>query len=259
MLVNIPVSQFSYQVLLSLYQKEPFVIKASDELANVLCYNKAGDDNKLDKVLSTLTLTASFDVSNTVAKSLNKRAWRVGLAIDDYLRNDLNKYTFALAPDGQGATVAIQKWCTLHGIEIDHHINFDTLYKSWQRYFAEKTAFFRRQKQNFVRKNREKKQQKIQFTDSELDAIIAAYQSENPTYFLTQKGRTRKKLSFQLRMYVYRVVGSRTPQYIAKKFKLNIIRKKRNKHTVIEYDARIRYSVRAFAIFLKSAPAIVLP
>jgi hypothetical protein len=259
MRINIPLSVFAYKVLLSIYKKEPFVIKSSDEIASVLCYRKAGDDNKLDKVIASLTNSTAFEVSNTIAKSMQSMNWRIGLAIDDYFRNDLNKFVFTKTTEGQGATAAIQMWCTENGVDIDIDINFDTLYRDWQRYSKEKTTFFRQKKSEFVRKSGEKKQTRIAFTDKELEAIIEQYMTDNPTYFLTNKGKPRKKLAFQLKIYIYRIVGKRSVDYVAKKFKLRILRQKCNGNIKIEYDARIRYSVRTFRIFLKSAPAIVLP
>ena len=273
-ILTIPVTAFSRKLILSQHgQAEPVKLKASDTLAGQLCCVKPGDTAKFDKPKATLTSHIDVLLNDNLAKHINaKRLWRVGLHLDNCHRSELNKYVESKVEEGIGATTAIYQFCEDHDIDVDVDINFETLYKDWQRHISAKnknnSAFFRRQKQTFVRRVGEKSAKKRAsnklFTDIELDAMAAFYVSQNFELFQTTRGLQRTKLQQQLELYVYRVIGNRTPQYVCKKFGLTkaylIARKETPQYKPrTDYTNQVRYAVRAFKIFLKTAPSIVLP
>jgi hypothetical protein len=231
---------------------------------------KPGDTNKADKTKATLTDKIAFELNDQLAKHVNaKRLWRVGLHLDDWHRESLNLYIKSKTEEGIGATLAIQNFCNEFDIELDIDVSFETLYKDWQRFAKRKTnkntAFFRRKKSVFVLKNGEKMTKHLRvknlFSDSELDGIIEKYVADNPAEFKTIRQLPRKKLLSQLSLYVYRAIGDRTPQYICSKFKLRrtFFDKDTNRKKTVADDRSLRYAVRSFSIYLKTAPPIVLP
>lgn len=275
-ILTIPVSVFTRKLILSKFGSEPIKLKASDALTGELTCVKPGDESKVEKTLATLTDTINFELTPIVARHVNKKKWRVGLHLDDYYREKLNEYVCAKTEEGINATVAIARWCADRDIEIDVDISFDALYKDWQRYCQEQnqkkqqknTAFFPRHNRTSVRTIGEKMTRILRhstlFNDAALDAIIEAYMSQNAPYFKTLRGQPRKKLERQLQLYIYRVIGNHTPQYICKKFGLTRQYKLQSKthngvRRRIDYDDNLRYAVRSFKIFLKTAPPIVLP
>lgn len=273
-ILTVPVTAFSRKLILSQHhQTEPVKLKASDTLAGQLCCVKPGDSTKFDKPKAALTSNVKIELNANLAKHINaKRIWRVGLHLDNCHRSELNKYVESKVEEGIGATTAIYQFCEDHDIDIDVDINFETLYKDWQRFISAEnknnSAFFHLKKQTFVRRSSENSAKKSThsklFTDTELDAMIAFYTSQNFELFQTTRGGDRKKLQQQLELYVYRVIGNRTPQYICRKFNLtktHLITKRTKKgvETYKGYTSQLYYAVRSFKIFLKTAPPIVLP
>ena len=271
-ILKIPVSPFVRKIILSNYGDEPIRLKASDNLTGELTCVRPGDEAKVEKTLAALTTEITVILTENVARQVNRRRWRIGLRLDDYYREKLNEYIETSAVHNVGATAAITEWCDDHDVELDTDIAFETVYKDWQRYQLAKseknTDIFRRKKRVFVRHFVEKSPTKLPqsrlFSDAELDAIIALYIAQNPTAFIGVKGRTMKKLCRQLEIYTYRIIGSHTPQYISRKFGLKNNRKcKRTTKTgvrqYLDFDPTIRYAVRQFKIFLKTAPPMVLP
>jgi hypothetical protein len=270
-IVKLPVTAFSRKLILSkLGHQEPVKLKAADTLSGVLCCVKPGDSNKVEKTLSLLTDSIEFLLNDQLAKHISaKRLWRVGLHLDSYHRDLLNSYIEGKVEQGVGITKAIFSFCDKYGVELDIDIAFDALYKDYQRYAEEKIekkpAFFRRKSCNAVLKNGEKttKRQvfKSIFTDAMLDAIIQNYTDAHTSLFSTNRRQPRKKLQTQLSLYVYRTIGNRTPQYCCQKFQLrtSVIDKVLKKKKWVCDERKLRYAVRSFNIFLKTAPPIVLP
>jgi hypothetical protein len=275
-ILTIPVSCFTRKLIISKFGKEPIKLKASDTLTGELTCVKPGDESKVEKTLATLTHSLDFELTPIVARHVNKKKWRVGLHLDDYYREKLNEYVCSKTEEGISATVAIARWCAERDIEIDVDISFDALYKDWQRYCQEQNqkkeqnnpAFFPRHNRTSVRTIGGKMTRVLRhislYSDADLDAIIEGYINQNPEYFRTLRGQPRKKLHSQLQLYIYRVVGNHTPKYICKKFGLtrNYKRQRNTPKGVsqhIDYDDNLRYAVRSFKIFLKTAPPIVLP
>jgi hypothetical protein len=272
-ILKVPVSPFTRRLIIAKYGSEPVRLKASDTLTGELCCIKPGDENKVEKTLATLTENIAFELTPQVARQVNRKRWRVGLHLNNFYRTKLNEYIAAKTEEGIAATTALASWCATHGVEIDIDISFDALYKDWQRFCEEKTekndAFFRRQKHKFVHQIGEKTTRYLKqialFSDTELDTIITQYADTHPALFKTVRGDSRKKLTRQLSLYVYRVVGNRSPAYICRKFglmrlyKIKTAKKHGGSTTRVDYDNNLRYAVRSFKIFLKTAPPIVLP
>jgi hypothetical protein len=287
-IVKLPVSPFTKKLIIARYGQKAIpkgndniivtTLKASDDLTGELMCVKAGDENKVEKTLATLTDSILIQLTPIVAKQVNRRRWRVGLHLEDYYRTKLNEYIQTRAEAAKskdpelGISASIKTWCEKYDIELDVDINYDALYKDYQRFREEKLeknqGFFVRQKRNFVRRVGQNSPTLLRgvhlFSDSQLDAIIAHYATQNAPLFKTTDGTARKKLHFQLSLYVYRIIGNRPPQYICQKFNLqrSYLLPRKNQphlHPRTDFDRRLRYAVRAFKIFLHTAPPIELP
>ena len=275
----VPVTTFSRKLIIAKYGKEPIKLAAADTLAGAMCCIKPGDTNKISKTKVTLTTQVEFVLNDNLSKHINThRLWRVGLYLDDWHREKLNDYVESKVEEGMNATTAIYQYCEDNDIELDVDINFETLYTDWQRFISKKNennvSFFHRQKRTFVHRVGEKKTRKPLFTDAELDAIILNYATTHASLFHSPRGVMFKKLHQQLELYVYRRIGNRTPQYICKKFGLTksyLLRRKAaptkgaktkptkpTKSRRLDYDSKLRYSVRQFTLFLTTAPPILI-
>lgn len=279
-ILTVPVTIFSRKLILAKYGTEPIRLAAADTLTGAICCIKPGDANKIDKTKTTLTTQVEFVLNSNLAKHINtNRLWRIGLHLHDWHREKLNDYIESKVEEGINATTAIHQYCEDHDIELDVDINFEALYKDWQRFISKKNAknmsFFHRQKQKSVHRVGEKMTIKTLFTDTELDTLVANYTTAHAHLFSTLRGAPRKKLHRQLELYVYRKIGNRTPQYICKKFGLTESYLLKRKSTIpptpkgslpkpiaskprrVDYDSKLRYAVRQFAIFLNTAPPII--
>ena len=271
-ILSVYVTPFSKKIILSRNNNtQPIKLSASDSLAGALCCVKPGNINKAEKTKALLTEPVEIVCNGYLVSYINsKKIWRAGLFVNDLHREELNNYISAKVEMGVGATRAIYDFCAKYNIEIDVDINFETLYKDWQRFERKKVQnslpFLGRKSQTKTciggKKTYEKLIASWLYSDEELDAIINSYYIANQDFFFTLHGEPRKKLKQQLELYVYRIIGNRSVSSIGNKFNF------RKKHYYVrtgtqikrsDHDSKIRKNIFSFKMFLNTAPPLILP
>jgi hypothetical protein len=202
-IVKLPVSPFTKKLIIAQYGQQlakadesclVTSLKATDPLTGELTCTKAGDSNKIEKTLAMLTDCIFIQLTPTVAKQVNSRRWRVGLHLDAHFRNKLNEYIEEKESEGKGISNPIKTYCFKNGVELDVDINYETLYKDYQRFKEEKEkksgAFFSLQQKKYVRLVGQKSAIFLKgielFSDAQLDTIIED-SVQNVTWRRTQK------------------------------------------------------------------------
>jgi hypothetical protein len=244
MLISIPVSRFSYKIIKNRYPDAIIKLTANDALTAQLSIIRLGDDLKVTRLKSILTETVTFDLNTTYAAAI-KNVWRVGFHLHRYHREQLDNHVQSLVAVGHERKATIESWCNANNVEPDVDVNIDTLYRHSSRFFErQKQANISRFRKRVVLQNGKNKKVDSLYSDDELQGIATYYEETFHNYFLTTKKRKNTRLAQQLRVYVFRKVGGRPPQYISKLFAIT--------------QRTMRYQVSAFSNFLLTAPSLVL-
>ena len=250
MTITIPVSVFTLRIIQNEFGVGTIYLPASHPLCSQITIFRPGDDLKVVRLRTILKETVTFDINPKFAAMMSKNVWRIGFHLHKYHRGKLDDHIAAIAPFKTERKAAIINWLAEHRIEPDADVSVETLYRHSTRYFArQKESNIRRFRQRLVRQNGENQQDgKVAFSpysDAELEAIATYYFETFNESFKTSKQEQSAALRTQLRAYVYRRVGNRTPTYTCAI--LNIT------------ERNLRYKVCAFTNFLRTAPPFILP
>lgn len=194
-------------------------LNEDDELFDLLRYS--GTLRKHGKAQALLTEKIHFDLSDTIARHVAKDVYAIGMYLDRAFKRELCKNVEARAKSNTEKVASIREFMAFANIEEDDYSK-EAAVKRVQRHFSQKksgkTAILALSNVGaelpFSRKA-------VLFTDDELEMFYQTYRKQYPRYFYTSERTERIKLPDQCRTWIYAQIGNRTPQYIAKKFKIN--------------------------------------
>lgn len=223
MTIKIPTTVFAQKVifqqrripLTARTQTQAIILSEDDELFDHLKYN--GQLRKYAKARRTLTEWIHFEVGASVMRQVGKDVYAIGLYLDKSLKRELCKNVEARAQSATEKVTSIRDFFQYHRIEEDDYSQ-EAAIKRVQRHYLRKSAA----KTAMISLHGGGQSLRFwQYDDKELEIIYQTYRCQYPIYFFTTKQTERLKLPQQCRMWIWKHIGNRTPQYIAQKFKVD--------------------------------------
>lgn len=213
MVVSIPVSRFSCQILTTLYGSAPIIVPTHDSLRILLSVDRMGMQLDPVRLSELLCREVSFQVDSRFGRSMQRRANSIGIALFRAHKREMCLYTHACVASGRQAMSSIQDWLDAHNVSEDD-MALDNAYKIWQRFgWSQKKQKKNSQKAGHKTAKAGTESPKKRDISLRPSAAMLTPVTDPELAYETAKAMIGKKYRFpdryyhQLRLYMYVSVG----------------------------------------------------